>query len=501
MPNITRRTFMPLLAAAPASLRAFAQDFSGWIPLFDGHSLEGWKARESASSFRPVDGQIVAQGPRALLFYAGPVRGADFKNFELNLEAMLETGARSSIRFHTAPHAPETGLEILLANHFRGPNGYMENRKTGSLFGLRNVYKPFVKDGEWFRIHLLVRQKQVQVRMQCEYGVMVVVDYIEPDPPFIADPANPRVLSHGTFALEAYGPESAARFRNIQVRPLSDEMPQLSDYKPVVDEVYKDIIRLSNTNIPLVDSHAHLKGGLTIDQAMTNSHRVGIFYGVAINGGIQQTVKDDAGLRGYVDSMKGQPCYVALQCEGREWRSCFTPQAVSLFDYIFTDAMTFSDDSGKRMRIWMPEEVGVIHDPQAFMDMLVNRIEHILEEPVDIYANPTYIPDQIGAQYDELWTEPRMKRVIHAALKNNVAIEINNRRRIPSKRFILLAKAAGCTFSFGTNNGEAEQGRLEYPIQMVKECGLTWEHMFVPKPDGKKAVQVKSWGVPLSPGT
>lgn len=491
MLNITRRTFTPLLAAAPSALRAFAQDSSDWIPLFDGRSLAGWDAHENAHSFRVVDGEIVAQGSRATLFYAGPVGGAQFKNFELTVEAMLDPAARSSIRFHTAPHAPETGLEILLANHFRGPNGYVENRKTGSLFGLRNVYKPFVKDGEWCRIHLLVRQKQVQVHL----NDMLVVDYIQADPPFIADPERPRVLSHGTFALEAYGPESAAHFRKIQVRPLPDDIPQLSDYKPVVDEVYKDIIRLSNTNIPLVDSHAHLKGGLTIEQAMANSHRVGVFYGVAINGGIQQAVKDDAGLRDYVNSMKGKPCYVALQCEGREWRSCFSPQAVALFDYIFTDSMTFSDDTGKRMRTWMPEEIGVIHDPQAFMDMLVNRIEHILREPVDIYANPTYIPDQIGAQYDELWTQPRMQRVIDAAVKNNVAIEINNRRRIPSKKFILLAKAAGCTFSFGTNNGEAEQGRLEYPIQMVKECGLTWEHMFVPKPDGKRAVQVKSWDV------
>lgn len=33
-------------------------------------------------------------------------------------------------------------------------------------------------------------------------------------------------------------------------------------------------------------------------------------------------------------------------------------------------------------------------------------------------------------------------------------------------------------------------------MQIVKECGLAWEHMFVPKPDGKKAVQTKTWGVP-----
>jgi histidinol phosphatase-like PHP family hydrolase len=73
-----------------------------------------------------------------------------------------------------------------------------------------------------------------------------------------------------------------------------------------------------------------------------------------------------------------------------------------------------------------------------------------------------------------------------------VAIEINNRRRIPSAAFIKLAKFAGCTFSFGTNNAAAELGRLEYPIQMVRECGLAWRDIFVPKPDGHKPVQLKT---------
>ena len=30
---------------------------------------------------------------------------------------------------------------------------------------------------------------------------------------------------------------------------------------------------------------------------------------------------------------------------------------------------------------------------------------------------------------------------------------------------------------------------MEYGVEMVKECGLTWQDMFLPKPDGEKAVQ------------
>jgi histidinol phosphatase-like PHP family hydrolase len=116
-----------------------------------------------------------------------------------------------------------------------------------------------------------------------------------------------------------------------------------------------------------------------------------------------------------------------------------------------------------------------------------------MREPIDIYANATYIPDQIAAEYDALWTPERMKKVIDAAIENDVAIEINNRYKIPSPKFIKAAKAAGAKFSFGTNNAGAELGRMEYSFAMVKECGLKWRDIFVPKPDGQKPIQVKKW--------
>ena len=152
--------------------------------------------------------------------------------------------------------------------------------------------------------------------------------------------------------------------------------------------------------------------------------------------------------------------------------------------------MTFTGDDGKRMRIWIKEEIGEIKDKQRFMDMYVNRILGVLNnEPIDIHANPTFLPEQIAAEYDELWTPERMQPVIEAAKENDVAIEINNRYRIPSAKFIVAAKKAGVKFSFGTNNSDKDLGRIEYGVQMVKECGLGWSDFFVPKPDGEKPVQ------------
>jgi hypothetical protein len=485
MPEISRRDLLALLLAAPAAVSAFGQDSGGWVSLFDGHSLQGWKANEHPDTFKVENGQIVVHGGRSHLFYVGTGHRADFKNFEFSAEVMTRPGTNSGIYFHTAfqPSGwPAAGFEVQVNNTYKG-----DNKRTASLYSVRNVHKQFVSDNEWFRIGILVRGKQVQIRL----NDMLVVDYVEPAEPFRADPAFARVLNHGTFALQGRDPASTTCFKNLRVRPLPDNAAQLSDEKPQVDEHYRDIMRLGEENYPVVDYHVHLKGGLTLDQALANSRRLGINYGIAINCGQGFPVHSDDSVREYLATMKGQPCYVALQGEGREWMTLTSPESIAAFDYCFTDAMTFTDDHGKRMRIWLPEEIGIIPDSQAFMEMYVKRIQGVMHEPIDIYANATFLPKQIVADYYTLWTPSRMGKVIDAAVENNVAIEINNRYKIPSAAFIKRAKAAGAKFSFGTNNTDANVGALEYPIQMVKECGLVWQDIFVPKPDGQKPIQLR----------
>jgi hypothetical protein len=262
---------------------------------------------------------------------------------------------------------------------------------------------------------------------------------------------------------------------------------------PAADETFRAIINAGRHNIPMVDYHVHLKEGLTLQQALAKSRRDGIEYGIAVNCGKGFPTENDTAVRAFFDSMKGQPCFIAMQAEGREWLQMFSREAAALFDYIFTDSMTWTDNRGKRMRTWIPDEVGAIADPQEFMATLVDRTVGILErEPVDIYANPTFLPDVIAKDYDRLWTDERMNKVIGAAVKSGVAIEINNRYKLPSANFIKAAKAAGVKFSFGTNNtGPADLGRCEYGLRMVEECKLAWQDFFVPGAWYPKAIERK----------
>lgn len=241
------------------------------------------------------------------------------------------------------------------------------------------------------------------------------------------------------------------------------------------------------------DYHVHLKSDLSLDDALRRSRETDIVYGIVINGGLSFPVNSDAGLWVFLREMRGKPAFAAFQAEGREWVRLFTKQALEQFDYVFTDAMTWTDDHGRRMRLWIADDVGVIADPQAFMDMLVIRATGIFaNEPIDIYVNPTFIPAQIAADYDKLWTPGRMKTIVDGLASNGIAMEINNRYRIPSAAFIRLAKQSGVKFACGTNNtGAADLGRNEYCAQMIRECDLRPQDFWSPPADGKKAVQRK----------
>lgn len=458
---------------------SIAQD---WQPLFDGKTLSGWKAGGNAGSFKIINGEIACDGPRAHLFYVGGDGRADFTNFELCAEVMTHGGANSGIYFHTAFQPtgfPEHGFEVQVLNVRSTAGNYSENRLTGSLYGLRNVYKPLAKDDEWVALRVRGVGKSVQVQVNDQ----LVVDYVEPNPaPDV--PGHPgRKLGHGTFALQCHDAVGKVFYRNLLVRRLPDAPADSTPPSTALDEYDREVIRLSSANYPVVNYHVHLKGGLTLHEALAASRRTGVFYGIAVNCGLNFSVTNDAGIDGYLKSMQGQPCFVAMQAEGREWVNLFSRAAISRFDYVFTDAMTIFDDQGRRMRLWIPSEVPEIKDPQAFMDMLVDRTVRILStEPIDVYVNPTFLPEKIAADYDRLWTEERMRKVATAAAQRHIAVEINSRYKLPHLAFIKLAKGAGCKFTFGTNNGDSDIGRLDYSFDMIRAAGLQWQDIWTPKP-------------------
>jgi len=335
-------------------------------------------------------------------------------------------------------------------------------------------------DDEWFHYQIKVQGRTIQTFINGE----LIAEYTESDDPALIELMGGCRLGEGTFALQGHDPGSTVYYKNIRVKPLPEN---LETPGTPIDPVYDaKLIKLAQQNFPLMDLHVHLKGGLTADQALVNARKYGFTYGFAVNCGLKMGFETNDALEEFIATYKKPTCtYFAMQAEGREWLDLFATETVKKFDYVFTDAMTWTNNSGKRMRLWIKEETEV-GDPQDFMEQLVGAIEKILQEPINIYVNPTYVPDEIADQYDELWTPERMDRVINALLSNEVALEINNRYRIPSQTFIQRAKDAGVKFTFGTNNGGADDlGNLDYCIAMVEACGLQPSDMWHPE-DAKK---------------
>ncbi len=82
-----------------------------------------------------------------------------------------------------------------------------------------------------------------------------------------------------------------------------------------------------------------------------------------------------------------------------------------------------------------------------------------------------------------------MQKVIDAAVKYQVALEISSSYKLPKLPFLKMAKAAGAKFSFGSNGRYPNMGKLDYSVQMAKELGLKASDMFTPAPKGQRAVE------------
>lgn len=445
---------------------AMSCSVSGSGPLFDGKDAHQWNTSGNVS----VDNQtLTLKGPDA----QAVLKNGKYKNFDLSVELRTTPGGKGAVWFHTDP-ALKKGYRIAINNDREDPIWW---KMTGSLLSVRNLTKSFVKENEWFKMNIRVEGRAVSVDINGE----PVVEYIEPAAPYRTEANAYALLSEGTFGLVSTGP-GEVQIKNIAVKVIDpdeagiDFNAQLAEAN---DEQNDEIIKLHQADFPVLDYHVHLKGGLTKEVAAKQSRKTGINYAIAPNCGIGFPITNDAQVLAYLDSMRTQPFILAMQAEGREWLTTFSPEARNEFDYVFTDALTFTDHKGRRTRLWIPEETW-IENEQQYMDLIVDKICDVLKEPVNMYVNPCFLPSPMDQRYDEFWTEARMNKFIDALVKSGKALEINELYNIPNKAIIQKAKAAGVKFTFGSNNVTPDVSRLEYSIRMMKECGLTAQDMYKP---------------------
>jgi hypothetical protein len=187
-----------------------------WIKLFDGKTLDGWKASENPDTFKVENGTIVVNGPRAHLYYVGPVQNHNFKNFEWKADVMTTPGSNSGMYFHTEYQEtgwPAKGYEVQVNN------SHTDWRRTGGLYAIQDVKEAPAKDNEWFTQDIIVQGKHVTIKVNGK----TTVDYTEPENPQRPKDMAGRLISSGTFALQGHDPKSKVFFKNIMVKALPDK--------------------------------------------------------------------------------------------------------------------------------------------------------------------------------------------------------------------------------------------------------------------------------------
>jgi hypothetical protein len=202
-----------VLILAVSSLRAE----EGWVDLFDGKTLTGWKANENPESFSVADGAIVTAGkPVGHLFYVGA--NNDFKplkNFELKADLWTEPDSNSGIIFLCQFQEKgwiKSGFEAQVNNTYA-----KDPRKTGSLYAVKDVKEAPAKDGEWWSYHIKVEGKNIVFKVNDKE----VMNYTEPNDQKPGTDFR-RVIEPGTIALQAHDAHSVVKFKNIKLKRLAD---------------------------------------------------------------------------------------------------------------------------------------------------------------------------------------------------------------------------------------------------------------------------------------
>ena len=192
----------------------------GWIRLFDGQSLMGWRNAGNAN-WKVEDGVLVAtQGEPGLL-----CTSVRFSDFELMLEYKGTDRTNSGVFLRTPSIPTNPAKDCLEFNIAPIDNAF----PTGSLVGRAKVSEQgdAPESGEWHTLHSLLDRDKIQTWVNGQMST----DYMDTTG-----------LTAGFIGLQFR--EGTIRFRNVKVRPISYAIlpaKELKDFNRPVGDVKAEL--------------------------------------------------------------------------------------------------------------------------------------------------------------------------------------------------------------------------------------------------------------------
>lgn len=186
-----------IFLAASALLLSARHKADEWISMFDGSTLDGWKANEHPESWTVKDGAITGDGPASHLFWMKQ----KCENCEFKAEVKIGHMGNSGMYFRTAfgPGFPK-GYEAQVNSSHTDPV------RTGSLYNFVKVFDVLVPDDTWYTQHIIVEGNHIQIFINDKK----TVDYTD----------EKNTFTDGYLALQQHNAGSVVQFKNLMMRHL-----------------------------------------------------------------------------------------------------------------------------------------------------------------------------------------------------------------------------------------------------------------------------------------
>ena len=166
---------------------------NGWISLFDGETMYGWRP-VAECDWKIEEGAImVSEGAVGLLRTT-----TQFEDYHLKLEFRADPATNSGVFLHTPPNPANPSVDCYELNIAPADNPF----PTGSLVG-RKKYDAAPHDGQWHQYDVIIQEGHVTIQLDGQ-ELYVYTD--------------PRPLGRGFIGLQHN--QGTVAFRNIKLRPL-----------------------------------------------------------------------------------------------------------------------------------------------------------------------------------------------------------------------------------------------------------------------------------------
>lgn len=186
-----------LVFAVGASAADKADKGGKWVKMFDGKSLDGWKATERADQWEVKDGAIASHGERSHLFWMKE----ECENCEYKVTVKINKSGNSGLFFRSKfMQGWPQGYEAQVNTSHKDPV------KTGSLYNIVKIYDQLVPDDTWFTEHIIADGNHIIIKVNDK----VVVDHVD----------DKNTHMKGYLGLQQHDPGSFPMFKDIMYRKL-----------------------------------------------------------------------------------------------------------------------------------------------------------------------------------------------------------------------------------------------------------------------------------------